>query len=135
MYKSILVPVSFEAGRDARKALEIAQRMRASDGTITVLHVLEHLPGYASDLLPADHVAQARATVEEKLAPLVEGQDGVEIKVIEGHSARTIVDYVETHEMDCIVIASHRPGMQDLFLGSTAARVVRHAPCAVHVIR
>jgi nucleotide-binding universal stress UspA family protein len=33
------------------------------------------------------------------------------------------------------VIASHRPGMADLLIGSTAAQVVRHAPCAVHVLR
>jgi universal stress protein F len=33
------------------------------------------------------------------------------------------------------VIASHRPGIQDYFLGSTASRVVRHANCTVHVMR
>ena len=36
---------------------------------------------------------------------------------------------------DCIVIGSHKPGLIDYLLGSTAARVVRHAPCAVHVLR
>jgi len=39
------------------------------------------------------------------------------------------------HAVDLIVIASHRPGLKDYFLGSTAGRVVRHSPCAVHVIR
>ena len=36
---------------------------------------------------------------------------------------------------DLLIIASHRPGLQDYFLGSTAAHVVRHAACSVHVIR
>ena len=135
MYKNILVPVSFEAGRDANEALEIAQVLRQGGGKITVLHVLEHLPDYASDLLPKDHAEAAKATVTAKLAPLVEGISGAEIVVVEGHSARTILDHAEAHQKDCIVITGHRPGMQDLFLGSTAARVVRHAHCAVHVIR
>ena len=36
---------------------------------------------------------------------------------------------------DMIIIASHRPGLQDYFLGSTAAKVVRHATCSVLVVR
>ena len=32
-------------------------------------------------------------------------------------------------------IASHQPGLQDYFLGSTAAKVVRHATCSVLVMR
>ncbi len=135
MYSNILVPVSFEADRDAHQALEIAQVLRGAGGKITVLHVLEHLPQYASDLLPEDHIAQARETVIKKLAPLVAGIGNIAVEVVEGHSARTIVDFAQAHAKDCIVITSHRPGMQDMFLGSTAARVVRHALCAVHVVR
>ncbi len=135
MYKNVLVPVSFEAGRDAHEAIEIAQALREGGGKITILHVLEHLPEYASDLLPDDHVDTARATVTAKLRPLAAGVTDAEVVVVEGHSARTILDFAEKHEKDCIVITGHRPGMTDFFLGSTAARVVRHARCAVHVIR
>lgn len=135
MYKNILVPVSFEAGRNAHEALEIAQALRESGGKITILHVLEHLPEYASEILPENHVEDARKIVTEKLEPLADGVEDHEIVVVEGHSARTILDYAENHDTNCIVIAGHRPGMQDLFLGSTAARVVRHANCAVHVVR
>ncbi len=61
--------------------------------------------------------------------------EGVDAKIIEGHSARTIIDYADTNKVDCIVIGSHRPDLRDYFLGSTASRVVRHAKCAVHVYR
>ncbi|KIC07846.1 universal stress protein [Leisingera sp. ANG-M1] len=134
-YNNILVPVSFEAGRNAAQALEIADAIRASGGRITVLHVLEQLPQYASDQLPADHIDAARATVSGKLAPLTENLPDAELVVVEGHSARSILDYAEEHAKDCIVLAGHRPGMQDLLLGSTAARVVRQASCSVHVVR
>lgn len=135
MYKNVLVPVSFEAGRDAHQALEISQAIRESGGTITILHVLEHLPAYASEILPENHLEEARKIVTQKLEPLAKGIAGAEIVVVEGHSARTILDFAKTRNKDCIVIAGHRPGMQDLFLGSTAARVVRQAQCAVHVVR
>ena len=59
----------------------------------------------------------------------------ISTRIISGHAGRTIVDHAVENHVDCIVIASHRPGLEDYFLGSTAARVVRHAPCAVHVIR
>lgn len=135
MYNDVLVPVSFEVGRDARDALGIAQAIREGSGKITILHVLEHLPDYAREILPDSHVGDARKVVTEKLEPLTDGIENIGIVVVEGHSARAILDFSEKHQKDCIVITSHRPGMQDLFLGSTAAKVVRHAQCAVHVIR
>ena len=55
--------------------------------------------------------------------------------VVDGHSGRTILDYAADAGSDLIVIASHRPGMGDLLMGSTATQVVRHAKCAVHVLR
>jgi nucleotide-binding universal stress UspA family protein len=135
VYNNILVPVSFEAGRDAHKALEVAQAIRSAGGKISIFHVIEHLPKYANDLLPEDHVETARKAVTAEIAPMVEGIADVDVVVVEGHSARTILDFAEKNNKDCIVITSHRPGMQDLFFGSTAARVVRHAQCSVHVIR
>ncbi|MBT8411941.1 MAG: universal stress protein, partial [Octadecabacter sp.] len=44
-------------------------------------------------------------------------------------------DFATDNSIDCIIMASHQPGLEDYFLGSTAARVVRHAKCSVHVIR
>lgn len=135
MYNSILVPVSFDADRNAEKAVSVAQALLAEGGRMSLLHVVEHLPQYSADLLPADHFEIAKATITEKLQPLTEGLDGVAIEIVEGHSGRTILDYAASHDVDCIVIASHRPGLQDYLLGSTAARVVRHSPCSVHIVR
>ena len=135
MYKNLLVPVSFEAGRDAHKAIEIANAIREPEGKITILHVLEHLPQYASDLLPEDHVETARKIVADKLAPLASDSRDTDVVIVEGHSARTIIDYAENHQIDCIIITSHQPSVQDMFLGSTSARVARHARCAVHIVR
>jgi nucleotide-binding universal stress UspA family protein len=135
MYKNIIVPVSFEADRNARASMTIAEALREEGGKIALLHVMEHLPQYATEYLPPDHLEKARSDISGGLAALAEGVPDAEVVVVEGHSARTILDYADEVGADCIVIASHTPGMQDYFLGSTAARVVRHAKCAVHVVR
>lgn len=135
MYDNILVPVSLEADRNSREAIEIACAIRSGQGRITLLHVMEHLPQYATEILPADYNERARAEISAKLAALAGAVENSNATVLEGHSARSILSYAEDSGTDCIVIASHRPGMQDFFLGSTAARVVRHANCAVHVLR
>ena len=135
MYKNILVPVSFEADRNAQGAMEIAQALRATGGTITCLHVLEQLPKYATEYLPAGHLEAAKADIVEGLKSLVDGVPGATTVVTDGHASRTILAHAENNDVDLIIIASHQPGMQDYLLGSTAAKVVRHAKCAVHVLR
>lgn len=135
MYNNILVPVSFEADRNAQGAMAIAQALLAQGGTITCLHVLEELPKYATEYLPEGHLASAKADIIEGLKSLVEGIDNASTMVVDGHSSRTILSHADNNAVDLIIVASHQPGMQDYLLGSTAAKVVRHAKCAVHVLR
>lgn len=135
MYSHILVPVSFDQERDSEAALRVARLLADETGHISLLHVIEQVPGYAISYLPQGYVNEARKAIEAELADIAATLPNGSAHVVEGHSGRTILDWAERHSPDCIVIASHRPGMQDLLLGSTAAKVVRHANCAVHVIR
>ena len=52
-----------------------------------------------------------------------------------GHPANEILEAASKFDVDLIIVASHRPGLSDYFLGSTAARIVRHAQCPVLVDR
>lgn len=135
MYSHVLVPVSFDTERDSAGALEIACVLAGGKGHISLLHVIEQVPAYAASYLPEGYQNAARQHTEERLRRLADDLPEASAHVVEGHSGRTILDWAESHKPDCIVIASHRPGMQDLLLGSTASKVVRHATCAVHVIR
>jgi nucleotide-binding universal stress UspA family protein len=99
------------------------------------LHVVEHIPAYAISYMPLDYLAQARDALQTELDNLAATLPHAIGVVIEGHSGRSILDWAEINSPDLIIIASHRPGMQDLLLGSTASQVVRHAACAVHVLR
>lgn len=135
MYMNILVPVSFDEERDAKQAIDVAKTLSGEGAHITLLHVVEQVPAYATTLASQSYMEEARKAVLEQLEKMAEGLKNAEAVVVEGHSGRAILDYAGEKWCDCIVMASHRPGLQDYFLGSTAAHVVRHAGCAVHVIR
>lgn len=135
MYKHVLVPIAFDELRDTKGALEIAHAISEEGAKITALHVVEEIPSYVAQYLPEGQMSQNLKDIKTTLAEKVQGEDDIEVVVIEGHAGHAIVDYAADNGVDCIVVASHRPGFQDYFLGSTAARVVRHATCAVHVVR
>lgn len=135
MYKNILVPVSFDEDRDSAGALNVAQVLADGDAQITLIHVMEQIPAYAISYMPRDYMVESRQAIEAELSDMAATLPNAQGLVVDGHSGRTILDWASENNVDCIVIASHRPGMTDLLLGSTAAQVVRHAACAVHVVR
>ncbi|SLN34995.1 Universal stress protein F [Pseudoruegeria aquimaris] len=135
MYKHILVPIAPDHPDSANASIAIAKRLLEEGGLITLLTVMEPVPSYVAQYIPASQQEKNRAAVLADLEKDVAALENAEAKIAIGHPAREIEDYAENHDVDCIVIASHRPGLQDYFLGSTAARVVRHAKCAVHVLR
>ena len=135
MYKNILVPIAPDHGADSANALEAARLLADSEARITALTVADEIPGYVVQQLPEGLLENTRGEMLAALKADLGGVAGVNADMVTGHAGRTIVDYADAHGADCIVIASHRPGLQDYFLGSTAARVVRHAKCTVVVIR
>lgn len=135
MYDHILVPVSFDDDRNAPQAIEIAGKLVSDGGRITLLHVMEQVPAYAMNYIPEGFNDEAKLAIRASMMDMGGNGDNTEAVVVEGHSGRTILDWAEQNGPDLIIIASHRPGLQDYFLGSTASQVVRHAQCSVHVLR
>lgn len=135
MYSHILVPVAYDHDNDQGQPLDIARRLCREGGKVTFLHVMEEIPSYAINYMPDDFRDEARESIHADLAQRAAGFPSAEARVVMGHSGRAIVEFAEEHGVDLIVMNSHRPGIGDFFLGSTAARVVRHAQCSVHVIR
>jgi nucleotide-binding universal stress UspA family protein len=135
MYTNILVPVSFDEERDAAQAVKVAQTLAGDGAKITLFHVIEQIPAYALTQVSQGYLDTAKTAVQEGLGRLAAGADNIETAIVEGHAGRALLDFAREKAMDCIVVASHRPGLQDYFLGSTASHVVRHASCSVHVLR
>ena len=134
MYKEILVPLSLEHGI-APEALRAARALLSDSGAITALHVHEAASVSVRSYLDDDAVQKAYDDAKARLDDRIAGEADITATIQVGHAARTILDFAEEHGTDCIVIGSHKPGLTDYFLGSTSSRVVRHASCAVHVLR
>lgn len=134
MYKTILVPMALDHGIGLT-ALKIARTLLAEGGRIIALHVYEAPSGSVAVYLDEETVRLAFESARTRLEERVVDQPEVSPVLLKGHTSRSIIDYASGNQIDCIVIGSHKPGLSDYLLGSTASRVVRHSPCAVHVLR
>lgn len=135
MYKNILIPVLLDEESDNEESYSIAHALAEKDCKYTILHVVEPLPTYVAPEIPIELMEQRNEAVNKSLKEATAELPGATPRLISGHAGSMIVDYAEENQVDCIILKSHKPGIQDFFLGSTAARVVRHAKCSVHVIR
>lgn len=135
MYNNILIPMASDHDPEADKALAVARLLADEGAKITALTVMEAIPEYIVTQLPEGQIEKNIHAMEGGLKEALGDANDVEVAVVSGHSGRTILDWAEEHGVDCIVMASHRPDLSNYFLGSTASRVVRHAQCAVHVLR
>jgi nucleotide-binding universal stress UspA family protein len=71
----------------------------------------------------------------ELAADLDPGRE-VETAIEVGSPARTILAYVDDHDVDHVVMGSHgRSGVSRLVFGSVAEQVMRQSPVAVTVVR
>jgi len=136
MYKHIVVAVDLSHG-DAGKALMTkAADLLDAGGVVRLLNVLEDVPSYVAAELPRDLNDRRQAEAKVELGLLVEGKEvTIETEIRTGSPANQILQSAEESGADLIMIASHRPGLSDYFIGSTAARVVRHAQCSVLISR
>jgi universal stress protein F len=135
MYSNILLPVAFEEGARHEPSIEIARALADDGATITLLHAFERPPAYAMSYIPADLMKATRDGIDAELQKIAKKVPGAQTVVVDGHPGRSICDWTEKNGVDLIVMASHRPGFSDVIWGSTAAHVVRHVSCAVHVQR
>lgn len=136
MYKSILIPVDLANATKIDSLVDHASAHCGGQSNIILLNVVEDIPRWAAVELPRgtlDKSVQASLEKLKALAASVSLDVGVEVRV--GHPYKTILEVAEEKSAELIIVASHQPDLQDYFLGSTAAKVVRHATCSVLVVR
>ena len=136
MYKTLLVPVEPSQIEKHQASLDMAKALSEPNARIIALTVIEPVPGYfaTAEGMPDLHLEAGQKTLKN-LQEFIGDKVHIETKLLNGHAATEILGFAEGEGVDCIVMASHQPGFADYFLGSTAARVVRHAHCSVHVMR
>ncbi|WP_275789609.1 universal stress protein [Pararhizobium gei] len=140
MYKKIIVPIAMDQLEHGEKALVLAKTLLDAGGEITLLNVVEDLNAYAQGYMivdfPLEMIEASRKHATETLAALKEKHaiaGAVEIRT--GGAAGAINALAKDQGADLVVIASHRPGLIDYFIGSTASRVASHCPCTVLIHR
>jgi len=139
----IVVATDFsEASNEAlRQAMQLAH---AFDAEIHLLHVMEPFMLYDSDSMlsmPVEDLTRVRLTgARERLeAQAAPAGDAVRVhtRVVEDmrSPAAAICEEAKAMQADVIVVGrhGHEGFLEHLLIGSTAERVVRHAPCTVLV--
>ncbi|OUS37322.1 universal stress protein [Rhodobacterales bacterium 56_14_T64] len=134
MYKKILISMSLDHGF-GEQAIQVARALRAQDGDIFAVHVYETLQGSAKAFVAQQDVDNAMAAAQNRIEERVKDEPDIQAVLLKGHSGRALTDYATEVGADCILVGAHKPGLRDFLLGSTAARVARHARCAVVVLR
>lgn len=140
-WRRILVPIDF-SNRSLR-ALEVAVALARDHGArLFLLSVIEP-SAYAAGLEGVVLVAQGATLAGEakvKLPKLarqhVPASVPVSCLVLQGKPFDVITRVAKQKRIDLIVLTTHGyTGLDRFMLGSTAERVVRHAPCPVFVVR
>jgi nucleotide-binding universal stress UspA family protein len=139
--KSILVPIDFSD--PSKNALEYALPFVEKFGAkLTLMHVIEPLPvpafmtSFPAPMESDKEVSLSRGQLENLIKQNALDPKKVETLVCRGRAYDEIAAMARRLETDLIIMHTHGyTGLKHAFLGSTAERVVRYAPCPVLVVR
>lgn len=140
--KKILVPIDFS--NTAKDALPWATHLAVHFGAeLVLLHVAEKFPidyllgsGLMNETI-VPLMKQAEADLEQ-MAGSLSKSTGVNVSAVvsNGKPFEVICQTAKTLGAELIVLTTHGyAGLKHVWLGSTAERVVRHAPCPVLAVR
>ena len=139
--RNVLVPVDFSENAEAaaRYASDVAQKFGAK---LHVMHVVEPA-SFVNDLSNVPFTlsdkqleATAMTDLEALSTRFIDPTVPVSWMVKHGKGYQEIVKAAKELKADMIVISTHGyTGLKHTIMGSTAERVVRHAPCPVLVLR
>lgn len=142
--RSILVPTDFS--EDAEVAMEAAHRLLApleQDARLVLLHAF-NLPieytAYGPIPTSVNYLKDTGLESERRLEEIRERllREGLVVETVarEGNPAEVIADEAEKRGVDLIAMGTHgSSALRHLLVGSTAERVIQHAPCPVMTIR
>ncbi len=143
-YKKVLFCTDFSGNADV--AFEYAYGVAKRDeGLLYILHVVPDNPhqAYIEGYLDAETAEQMQRAIREDLDTNYRERyaskmaNGVSFEVVtkSGREAEEILGFAKKEQVDLIVMGTHgRTGMEHVFFGSVAEKVIRHSPIPVLVI-
>ena len=140
MYRRIAV--GFDGSDSSRRALRKAITLAGCDGAeVVAILIQEHVPRYPE---VESEVTEEREAIGEYLRQLQgecealgrEAGVAVTVRMAAGNAPKLLCELTAQERADLLVIgASGRSGLWGGMLGTTADKVVDHAPCSVLVVR
>jgi len=140
MFKKILL--AYDGSPGARRALTVGIELARLHGAeLTALAVQERLPRFSGTI---DEVQEEKDLADQQYHRLLDSAQakaqaaGVQLQTMmhPGHPAQIIVEVATRGQFDLILVGhSGLSGVWAAFLGSTAEKVSRHAPCSVLIVR
>ena len=140
MFKRVQATIDLGDESSSRKVIAAALEVVADDDTLHVVCVVPDFGvGVVGSFFPEGHTEEALKKATEALNAFTKENvpDGIRVQhiIANGNVYEEIIDAAEKVAADIIVVGSHRPKLKDYLLGPNAARVVRHAPQSVLVVR
>jgi len=140
MFKKILL--AYDGSEGAKKGLEAGiDLVKVHKAELWALAVQEKMPRFAGTI---DEVMEEKSFGQQHYEEMLKEararaqEAGIEIKtdIRLGHPAKTIVEVAKEGRFDLILVG--HTGLSEVwarFLGTTAEKVSRHAPCSVLIVR
>lgn len=138
-YEEILVPTDGSPGAEAAidPAIDIARAYGARVHALSVIDTMSMGVDVRSESILGLLEESARSAVQtvEKRARAASIRS-VETAIEQGTPYREIRSYVDTHDIDLVVMGTHgRSGLERYLLGSVAEKTVRTSPVPVMTVR
>lgn len=140
MFRKILL--AYDGSEGANRALAVGIDLAKIHGAeLWTLAVQEKLPRFSGTI---DEVQEEKQFADEQYGKLLEAakvkakEAGIELKTLmrPGHPAQIIVAAVKEGKFDLVLVGhTGLSGVWAAFLGTTAEKVSRHAPCSVLIVR
>lgn len=141
MFKTILLAVDMNDLPESGHVAEAAVRLARAEGA--KLHVVNVIPGSGMAMVGSYIGPEKAGTIREEArqnlaswaAEAIPEEVRGELHVAQGTIYHEIIQAAKAVGADAIVVGANRPALKDYLVGPNAARVVRHAPQSVLVIR
>jgi nucleotide-binding universal stress UspA family protein len=141
-FSKIVCPIDFSPC--SREALRAAAELARDWSTPLILvHIWEPPKWSSGEVMLAPEVLQTTIDAEQaeleiwKTTAKQLGAREIDARFLTGVAWDTLVELLKADPaIDLVVMGTHgRTGLRHVLLGSVAEKVVRHAPCAVLVVR
>jgi nucleotide-binding universal stress UspA family protein len=143
-YKKVLFCTDFS--KNSNYAFEFACGIAKRDkGLLYILHVIPAYPhrAYIENILSEEVLKELQKQIEDSLDTNYENsylkrvEDGINHEIVtkSGKEDEEIIKFAKKKDVDIIVMGTHgRTGIEHIFLGSIAEKVLRRSPVPVLVI-